>query len=102
MLGELGSLAPRTRDDSRYWDQKPRDHNGAGLFVYGPQEKRPSWPYRVRTGSGNRAPSTESRGAALARIDAEKRSRLHRMSLGVTGAFTGRNRRTVGRMIARL
>lgn len=82
-----------TREDPRYWESRPRDHNGAGLFVDGPQEKRPSWPHKVKTGSKNRAPATESRQAALRRMNEERRRRLYRMSLGISGAFTGRNRR---------
>jgi hypothetical protein len=90
MLPELGPAL--TREDPRYWDSKPRDHNGAGLFVFGPQEKRPAWPHRVKTGAANRAPATESRKAALGRMKAEQRRRLYRMSLGVAGALTGRSR----------
>lgn len=92
MFGDLGSRGHLTRDTPSYWDHKPRDHNGAGLFASGPQEARPSWPYKVKTGSANTAPSVESREAVLARADEEKRRRLRRMSLGTTGAFTGRNR----------
>lgn len=93
MLGVLGSLAVLSRDQADYWNHKPRDHNGAGLFVIGPQEKRPSWPYKVKTGEANRAPETESREAILAREAEAKRNRVRRLTLGVTGVFTGRNRR---------
>ena len=31
-----------SRDDVRYWSvHRPRDHNDAGLFMYGPQEALP-------------------------------------------------------------
>lgn len=37
-----GALPRYTRDDARYWDQKPADHNGRGLFREGPQEAEPT------------------------------------------------------------
>jgi len=93
MLPELGSLARLTREHPEYWNHRPRDHNGAGLFVFGPQEARPWWFLEVRTGEANAAPAHETRQAAYQRMDEEKNRRLRRMSLGVSGVFTGRNRR---------
>ena len=82
-----------TRDDAAYWDHKPDDHNDVGLFNIGPQESRPWYYQDVVTGDANRAPETETREAVLAREAEHKRARLRRMGLGMTGAFTGRNRR---------
>lgn len=83
-----------TREHPDYdWEHRPDGHNASGLFAIGPQEARPSWPYRVKTGDANTAPSTETRGAVLAREAEQKRARLRRLSLGATGTFTGRNRR---------
>lgn len=93
MLPELGSLAEYTRDHPDYWNHKPDGHNAVGLFAIGPQEARPWWFAEVRTGDAHTAPAHETRQAAYQRMDAEKNRRLRRMSLGVTGAFTGRNRR---------
>lgn len=93
MLGELGSLAEHTRDHAHYWDDRPEDHNVFGLFAIGPQEARPWWYEDVRTGDKNRAPATETRNAALQRMDGDKQRRLYRMNLGIGGHFTGRNRR---------
>lgn len=95
MMPELGSLAAYTRDDPRYWDHKPDTHNAVGLFAIGPQEARPWWFSEVKTGDANRAPAHETRNAALQRMQEDKNRRLRRMSLGVTGSFTGRNRRAV-------
>ena len=88
-MGQLYS----TRDHPEYWSHKPRDHNGAGLFAFGPQEARPSWPYEVKTGDAHTAPATETREAILAREAETQRARLRRMGVAVTGQFTGRNRR---------
>ena len=94
MMAELGLLAAHTRDDPRYWQgPRPHDHNGVGLFMFGPQPARPWWFLEVRTGDAHKAPATETREAAYQRMDAEKRRRLYRMSLGTTGVFTGRNRK---------
>jgi hypothetical protein len=82
-----------TRDDPEYWNHKPDDHNDVGLFAIGPQESRPSLFREIETGDANRAPETETRDAILAREAEHKRARLRRMGLGMTGAFTGRNRR---------
>ena len=35
---QSGALSRYTRDDSRYWSQRPRDHNVRGLYREGPQE----------------------------------------------------------------
>jgi hypothetical protein len=83
-----------TRDNPLYWNHRPDDHNVVGLFAIGPQEARPWWFAEVQTGNANRAPSTETREAILAREQEQKRARLRRMGLGTTGAFTGRNRRS--------
>jgi hypothetical protein len=94
MMPELGQLAAHTRDDPRYWQgPRPHDHNGVGLFMFGPQPARPWWFLEVKTGSAHTAPSVETREAVLAREAEAKRARLRRMNLGVTGAFTGRNRK---------
>jgi hypothetical protein len=103
MFPQLGPLAAYTRDDHRYWNRKPDDHNVVGLFDIGrwektghpvsPQEHRPSHYHEVKTGNAHTAPAHETREAALQRMDSDKQRRLRRMSLGVTGAFTGRNRR---------
>ena len=82
-----------TRDDPEYWDHRPRQHNAAGLFIYGPQEARPSWPYEVETGSAHTAPSVESREAILNREAEMTRARLRRMGVAISGAFVGPNRR---------
>lgn len=87
-------MSPLTRDDPAYWTTMPADHTPAGFFVHGPQEERPSWPHKVKTGNANRAPATESRGAALQRMDTERRRRLYRMALAVAGLPIGRNRKS--------
>jgi hypothetical protein len=91
-----------TRDDPRYWDDKPDDHNDVGLFDIGPwektgipacpQEKRPSLYFDIKTGEANRAPEVESREAIFAREEELRLSRLRRMGIATTGARTGRNR----------
>ena len=85
------TLAPDTRDSSEYWDHCPADHASTGLFLGGPEEKRPSLYHDIRTGEANRAPTHETREAALQRMATEKARRLRRMGLAVSGRFT-RNR----------
>lgn len=92
-----------TRDDPRYWDNKPEDHNDLGLYDIGPwektgipacpQEKRPSLYFDIKTGEANRAPATETREAALGRERLRKLARLERMSLALTGVRTKRRNR---------
>jgi hypothetical protein len=106
-----------TRDDPRYWDHKPDDHNEVGLYDIGPwektgipacpQEKRPSLFFDIKTGDANKAPETETREAILAREELEKarrlllmaeaeeirrEARINRISRALAGQFTGRNR----------
>jgi hypothetical protein len=53
-----------TRDDSRYWTERPADHNAAGLFVDGPQMARGRQEW-VRPNAGGRALSPEVARTAL-------------------------------------
>lgn len=92
MFGESRPLAHLTRDDPRYWDCKPRDHNGAGLFIHGPQEERPAWPRDVKTGNAHR--TDEPRAVAIGRMRSERVRRLQRLARAAQGEFTGYNRRT--------
>ena len=39
-MAHIGVLSRYTRDHPQYWRSMPRDHNDAGLFMYGPQEAR--------------------------------------------------------------
>jgi hypothetical protein len=34
-------MSPLTRDDPRYWQTKPTDHNAVGFFIDGPQPAEP-------------------------------------------------------------
>lgn len=89
----LGVLGP-TREDAAYnWVRRPEGHNVFGLYAIGPQEARPWWFQEVKTGDANRAPAHETREAALQRMDEDKNRKWRRMNLGITGYFTGRNRR---------
>jgi hypothetical protein len=92
-----------TRDDPRYWDYKPDDHNDVGLFDIGPwektgipacpQEKRPSLYFDIKTGEAHKAPETETREAILAREKRQKFARLARMGLAASGVRTKRRNR---------
>lgn len=85
------TLASDSRDVDTYWEHCPADHAQTGLFLGGPEEKRPSLYHDVKTGDANRAPTHETREAALQRMDEEKNRRLRRMGLAVSGRFV-RNR----------
>ena len=88
----LGALGPPREDPTYDWEHRPDGHNPFGLFAIGPQEARPWWFAKVKTGNANTAPSVESREAVLAREAEAKRARLRRMGVAATGAFTGHNR----------
>jgi hypothetical protein len=55
-----------TRDDPRYWHQRPADHGEDGLYEHGPREARPSLSLVPDVGPG-----------AVGDADAEGRPRPH-------------------------
>lgn len=67
-----------TRDEARYWTERPADHSVVGLFVYGPQESRPSVFRDVETGEAHR--SEEAPSLVRARQSYERTQRRQRIA----------------------
>ena len=76
-----------TRDDHRYWKQRPADHSVAGFFIHGPHESRPSLFREVETGEANRTDEAPSQVLARQRYQREQRKmRLARLVRAVMAA----------------
>jgi hypothetical protein len=63
-------MSQYTRDDPRYWQSRPADHNDAGLFIGGPEGTHNSLAPLVQTPVCPYTPDTPN--AARARMNATR------------------------------
>jgi hypothetical protein len=73
----VAGLCAFGRDEPEYnWDHRPKDHDDAGLFIGGPAGEKVGWLRDINVGDANRAPTHETRGAALQRMGESRRRKL--------------------------
>jgi hypothetical protein len=82
-----------TRDDARYWTDRPADHSVAGLFVHGPHESRPSVFRDVETGEAHRSEEPPAQVRARQQYErTQRQARINRGSGFVQAVISGRIR----------
>jgi hypothetical protein len=83
-----------TRDDARYWQDRPADHSVVGLFVYGPQESRPSLFNEVETGNAHRSSEPPAQVRARQTYQREQRRARIDRQIGFVRAVLASPRRS--------